>query len=296
MINFILRTRFPTLLGLGIIILGVGAGVYLVQTNRNVVTKASLSSKPENVLVVNLTDRSATITWNTKDPTTGALRLMISKSNPRTILDDRDVLSAPQIKSYTNHFVSLNNLLPQTTYQYQIISSAVELQDTASFTTSAPIEKSTAAPLIGSVPQLAENPDAVAYLDIPDSPTQAALVTSFGSFTIPLTHISILDSTEASLRVVSPLGEAKATIVLNNSLSPLPPLKIGEDITITAPMTEKAPDPKSRYDLNGDGRINSNDEAILKNNFGLGFQNPKADIDGNGEVEEKDLKLLRSQF
>lgn len=296
MINFILKIRFPTLLGLGIIILGMGAGVYLVQTNKNVVTKASLSSKPENVLVVNLTDRSATITWNTKDPATGAIRIMTSPANPRTILDDRDVLSSPQIKPYTNHFVSLNNLSPQTTYQYQIISGAVELKDTSSFTTSAPIEKSITAPLIGSVLQLTENPDAIAYLYIPGSPTQAALVTSFGSFTIPLTQVSILDSSEAKLRIVSPLGEAKATITLTNSLSSISPLKIGEDITITAPTPEKTPDSKSRYDLNGDGRINSNDEAILKNNFGLGFQNPKADIDGDGQVGEKDLKLLRSQF
>lgn len=295
MINF-LKIRFPTLLGLGIIILGMGAGVYLVRINQNVVTKASLSSKPENVLVVNLIDRSATITWNTKEPTAGAVRLMMSPANPRTVLDDRDVLSSPQIKPYTNHFVSLNNLLPQTTYQYQIISNATELKDVASFTTTPSSEQSTAAPLIGSVPQLDENPDAIAYLDIPGSPTQAALVTGFGSFTIPLIHISIPDSSEANLRVVSPLGEAKATITLTNLLFPIPPLKLGEDITITAPTPEKTPDPKSRYDLNGDGRTNSNDEAILKNNFGLGFQNPKADIDGNGQVDKEDLELLRSQF
>lgn len=295
MINF-LKIRFPTLLGLGIIILGMGAGVYLVRINQNVVTKASLSSRPDNVLVVNLTDRSATITWNTKEPTTGAVRLIMSPAKPRTVLDDRDILSSPQIKPYENHFVSLNNLLPQTTYQYQIISNATELKDIVSFTTPPSSEQSTAAPLIGSVPQLTENPDAIAYLDIPGSPTQAALVTSFGSFTIPLTQVSILDSSEAKLKVVSPLGEAKATIALTNLLSPIPPLKIGEDITITAPTPEKTPDLKSRYDLNGDGRINSNDEAILKNNFGLGFQNPKADIDGTGQVDEKDLELLRSQF
>ncbi len=294
--NFLLKIRFPTLFGLGILILGIGTGVYLVRVRQNTTTQASLSAKPENIMLVNLTDQSATLTWNTKELSTGAVKYSIGGLNARTSIDDRDFLSSPPQKNYLNHFVSLKNLSPSTTYQYQVVSDANISGSTASFTTPASVEKSTAAPLIGSVPQLSENPDAIAYLDIPGSPIQAAVVTNFGSFTIPLTQIQILDSSEAKLKIISPLGEARATIFLTNSLSLVPPLKIGEDITIRAAAPEKVLDPKSRYDLNGDGKINANDEAILKKNFGISFQNPKADITGNGEVDQEDLDLLRSQF
>lgn len=289
-------TRFPTLFGLGILILGLGAGVYLAGTAQNTTTKASVFAKPEGIAVVNLTDRLATITWSTKEISTGAISFGATGSTPEVVIDDRDSSSTPPQKKYFNHFVTLKNLLPQTSYQYHIISDGVTSDTVDVFTTANTVETSTAAPLIGSVPQLSQNPDAIAYLEIPGFPTQAALVTQFGSFTIPLTQIPILNSSEAKLRVVSALGEARATILLDSALAPIPPLKLGEDLLLTTPVTKKPLDPKSVYDLNGDRIINSNDEAILKNNFGIGFQDPKADIDGNSQVDDKDLKLLRSQF
>ena len=98
------------------------------------------------------------------------------------------------------------------------------------------------------------------------------------------------------MTVVSDKGEASALINFKTSINTLPPLKLGQNIDLTAsPSTQEL----ITYDLNEDGKINAADNAIILSNFGnlpAGRpKNKKADLNRDGTVDQADLDLMAKQ-
>ncbi len=312
--DFLSKFRIPTLLGLGIIISAITAGVFLVLKEQTITSQASPNLTVQNITLTNLSDDSATIFWQTSAALPSFITLGSQNPSETTILDDRDTIPASDNagpKARLLHYATIKNLLPKTTYRYKI-TSGNSSSDTFEFTTAAPLNFQTGQrPVIGSVldgdKPLAE---AVAILSITNAATQSALIKEDGNFLIPISQvrkadlsegISLTENTTAKLTILSTKGQAAAIFRLADFENGLPPIVLGENLDLTS-LKENL----TKYDLNADGGINSTDYSIVFQNLGplreafpqrkqVG-KNPKADLNSDGVVDQKDLDLISKQI
>lgn len=306
--DFFNRFKIPTILGLGIILIGIITGVFLTLQEQIIISKASISVSPQNLTLSNLSDTEVTISWQTSSPVTSFITYGQASPNEVTVLDDRDTNSPA---AYSIHYVTLKNLLPKTTYQYKIISGKIS-SEINKFTTAAPLNSQTGfRPIIGSIFD-GDKPlnEGVVYLSIAEASTESSLVKTSGNFLIPISQIRtsnlsdiypLTEDTTAKLTVLSPKGQATAIFRLKDSDSGLPSIKLGEDLDLVTSSSNPFPSPTSnqdldKYDLNGDGKINTADNSIILGNLGKNPKNKKADLNGDGVVDQKDLDLMSKKI
>lgn len=306
------KLRIPTILGLALVLVGLFAGVFLVLQNQSILTQASADQLPQDIIVSNIENTRATITWQTKSITSGFVTYGINSSSEQTAIDDRDS-SLP--KSYHTHHVTLNNLTPETTYQFKIISgkSASEIQK---FTTAPQSPQNNLSPIIGIVIDKDQTlDDAIAYFLIAGTITQSSPVKN-GNFLLPLSQVRTQDlssifipknDTIGKITVIAPNGSSNVLVRLSDLNGPIGPIKLGETIDLTinqspsinqptpTPTTTANPD-LSLFDLSGDGIINSSDYAVVLRNFGKNPQNKRADINSDGVVDQKDLTEMSKKI
>lgn len=295
----LLSFRIPTLLGLAVLILGTIAGVYLVLQNQTITTKASPQQSPRNIVISNIEASSVTITWQTSTKLPGYV-IFGQNSLEKTVLDDRD---NGQLTPRATHHVTLKNLSPQTVYKFKIVSGRVSSQQLNFTTASSDQTQNGLKPVIGSVLD-GDKPlgDGVAYLRIPGVVPQSALVKNFGNFIIPVnlartedlsTVFSPIDNMEAKLTVVGKDGRvAESTFILTKPEVGLLRMEQNLDLTIPSSLGIST----SKFDLNGDGLVNSSDYAIILKNFGKSPQNKKADLNSDGVVDQKDVELILKEI
>lgn len=313
--SFINRFKIPTLLGLSIIFLGIVAGVFLVLGQQTLFGKAAPSLTAQNVNLSNIDASSAVISWTTSSPTTGFITFGQNNLFEQTVLDDRDQNNP---KLHLTHYVTIKNLTPATTYQYKIVSSRL-ISDTNKFqTVSTPISPNGFGPVIGSILD-GNTPvnDGIVYLSISGAVTQSSLIKNSGNFIIPISVIrnSTLsdvykpsDGDIAKLTIISDKGQVSVLFKLSLSGKLLPAIKLGQDVDLTIPVVSPTPSPTTisdlkTFDLNGDGKINAADYAIVLQNLGplrseasKNPKNKKADLNGDGVVDKKDLDLISKKI
>ncbi len=262
------KFKIPTLLGLGIIFIGIGVGVFLVLREQTFFTSAAQSTKPEIIYdTSNVEDLSVVISWKTSVPALGFVTFGINDAGEQTALDDRD--SVP--KSHLMHYVTIKNLLPKTEYQYRIVSGNIKSEIRKFTTASQTTNHSQFSPVIGSVSQDNKPIDeGIAYVAIPGANLQSALVKNLGNFLIPLSKLKdINDNTEAKVTIISAKGEASAIFNLKSDGVTLPVLKIGQSLDLTTPVSTPTPSTTADlklYDLNNDGKVNTADYSIAQKN------------------------------
>lgn len=309
--NFLTRFRIPTLLGLGIIVAGIAVGAFLVLKQQNIISQAYPDVSAQNITIANLSDDSVTISWQTSDAVPSFISLGLQDPN-QTVLDDRDADSPDGgPKERMQHYATIKNLLPKTTYQYKIISGTSS-SETLNFTTAAPLNFQTGLkPIIGSVLYRNEPLDeGIVYLEIADAAIQSSLIKNTGNFLIPMSQIRKLDLSEgfspmkdtvAKLTVLSNKGQSTVLFKLEDFEKELPAIKLGENLDLIS-LNQNL----TKYDLNGDGGVNSADYAIVFQNLGplretnpnrkqVG-KNPKADLNEDGVVDQEDLDLIAKQI
>lgn len=295
----------PTVLGLGIIIFGIGAGVFLVLREQTFISQASPNLLAQNINVTNVSDSSATISWQTSAPTTSFLTFGQQNPEQKTVLDDQDPTTP---KPHSIHYVTLKNLLPKTTYQYRIVSGQVS-STVDKFTTASPTSQTGLQPIIGTVSDGTKAVDeAVVYLSIADAATLSALVKNSGNFLIPLSQIkktdggssfTLTEDTILKLTAISPNGESNVLFKIHNlSEGSLPPISVGENLDLTTLTPSPLPSGGNlvEYDLNGDGKINAADNAIILDVISKKTTNQNADLNSDGKVNQKDLDLMAKQI
>lgn len=261
------KFKIPTLLGLGVILLGIAVGVFLVLREQAFFTQAAPSQTPQNITVSNIEDSSAAISWQTSSPSLGFVTYGQNDSGEETTLDDRD--SVPQ--SHQIHYVTIKNLLPKTEYKYKVVSGKIK-SEVLKFTTASQTDKKAQfSPVIGSASQdnkpLAEG---IAYLTITGVTPQSALIKNLGNFLIPLTNLNLEANTEAKITINSPNGQANILFLLKEDGVNLPPLNIGDNLDLTIPASPTpSPTPDlTIYDLNKDKKINAADYSLAQKNKG----------------------------
>ena len=313
MTHFFDRFRIPTLLGLGILLSGIIAGVLLTLNQQIFLIRATPENEPKNITLSNISETGLTISWETSSEVISSISFGQNTLAEKTASDDQDNLG-PNPRQI--HYISLKNLLPKTIYKYQITSSSFKSK-VSEFQTTSPASSQTGfGPIIGTVLD-GESPlsEGIVYLTIPQANIQSSLIKEFGSFLIPLNSIRTTDladiyhlteETVAKIKVVSPRGEASATFKLKTESVQLPPMKLGENLDLII-MPEIKPEEASpsaqeliQYDLNDDGKINAADNAVILNNFGNpptgGPKEKRADLNQDGIVDEKDLELMSKQI
>lgn len=287
--SIFIQLKIPTLLALGILILGLGAGVVLVMQNQTLTSEASPSEQPLNITVSSIDDQNAAISWQTNSPTTGFVTFGQNSSTEKTALDVQDTTTKPR----TTHYVQVSKLIPHTTYQFKVISGKSS-SETQTFTTASSSNKpNSLPPIIGTVLENAQPvKEGVVYLNISGAIPQSAPISSFGNFTIPLAKVyqadltnilPLSENTVATLKVV--VGSKTSTGTFNLSLArgPLPPINLGEEVIFTSPSPSGN---LSIYDLNTDSKINAADYAMAQKNKGKKVNNIL--------IDEKYLKELTS--
>ncbi len=233
MINMIKQKKIPTLLGMLILVLGVGASVYLVQFQKQTVTEASVDSTPQQVRVTNVNDKSFTVSWVTGRTTTGYLAW--GKSDSLGQATDADTVSV-------RHHITVENLSPQTTYHFKIGA------DKTLFTNKGKPYSVKTAPILTNIPNndvifgtiLTPNgspADAIIYISAPGIAPISTITNKDGKWSISLsttrnTNLSAYsiynkDSQLDLVIIASPNKQATAKI-LSGSAKPVPPIKIGE--------------------------------------------------------------------
>lgn len=311
MTEFINRFKIPTILGLGIIFLGIVIGVYLVLREQVFLSQAAPNLTPRNVTLTNITDDSVVISWQTNSPAASFITFGQGSPGEQTVLDDRDNNPAGAgPKPHLTHYVTLKNLLPKTSYQFKIITGKIT-SEIEKFETGAPLTNQTVfPPVIGSVlDDTSPLADGIVYLSIPEATTQSALIKGGGNFLIPLSQISkVTEGTIAKLTIRSNKEETQVLFRLKIDSKPLPPIKLGQDMDLTTEEPISQPNPVitdlNKYDLNSDGKINSTDYAMLSACFNKkpstilpgGRSCTRADINTDDKIDQKDLGLISQKL
>lgn len=236
--------RIPTIIGLGILLVGLVGAVLLVQQQQQLESRASEAAPPpHDVSISNVSDQRFTVTWMTDDAATGFVMLERAETAER-VLDDRDKRTS-SLGTSTTHMVTIENLAPATTYRFRIGEGTDTLFDQQG----RPYEARTGPTLPnppspdsaqGLVLTSSRNSAAgsMVFAELPGGQLLSSLVTSSGNWIIPLS--TARDQTLAlwlpydrstttyTLRVDGGI-EGRADAVLTTAADrPVPPIVLGQ--------------------------------------------------------------------
>ncbi len=305
--NFFTKFKIPTLLGLGVIILGLVSGVVLVLQNQTLTSHASPTQQPQNITLTNTDDTGTSISWQTNSPAEGYITFGQNNPSEQTALDIKDSTSTTP---HTDHYVHLGKLSPKTTYQYKIVSGKQILPPQKFTTAASSLSTNSLPPVIGTIVDGDKSAiTGIVYLTISGAIVQSSPISTLGSFTIPLAKVykddlsdilPLSDNTVATIKIVSGEKQSSGTLVLGIAQKPLAPIKLGETVIFTPPPQPTNTD-LNKYDLNGDGFINAADWGIVLQNFGNSPKNKRADITGpkgvpDGVVDHYDLDAMTQKI
>ena len=111
--NQLLNRRIPTILGVGLVLLGIVLTTIIVGAQTGFKSTASSLKAPQNVKITNLSDNSFTITYTTDAAIIGSIGYGNSKQLGNTQLEDE-----PQ----NIHSITVEKLRPLTKYYLVIVS------------------------------------------------------------------------------------------------------------------------------------------------------------------------------
>lgn len=301
------EVRIPTLLGVGLLLTGLIAGVVLTAHSQNLQIQAGKSLLPKNIAVANLTANSASVYWQTDEEAPGFIKAGTT-SLDLTFRDERDP-KLPQ--PHQLHFVTLTNLNPDTAYNYKIVSgsSVFPQEEMLSFKTPKPGGPSDLQPLVGSILNSSLQPvrEALITLEIPGAQVLASITKYSGNFILPLAGIRTQDLTDKfdiseiknAVLVASNFEKSsQITIPLPFADVTLPPVILGQDLNLmpSRSLSPAQDNPFSIYDLNSDGVVNSLDISTLKKNLDQPGADKKFDINSDGTVDQQDIESLNQYF
>ncbi|KKW10300.1 MAG: hypothetical protein UY49_C0027G0002 [Microgenomates group bacterium GW2011_GWC1_49_7] len=250
-------TKIPTLLGIILLVLTVGAVVAGFETYSRSVATASGSIRPDQVRITNVTDTMFTVSWTTELPATGAISLSSPKMNARVIFDEQDTIKQGK---YTTHSVTFRSATPDTEYAVTILSNGkkhvdegkpFQIQTAQSLSTSG----TALDPAYGTIVTADNQPvrGALVYLTVERSQTLSTITKPSGTWLIPLNLIrtedlsSYLPVTERMTETILVRGEGTETTAQSDTLndSPVPDMSLGKTydfrrLNAKAPGTEVA--------------------------------------------------------
>lgn len=311
--------RFPTILGLIVLIALITSGIGLLVYNQQQVKQQQILLTPSDVQVVNITDSQATITWVTNESSFGQVLYGENNLSQTVSQDDRGK------KKLHTHFITIKDLKESTTYIFKVKNndliypdnSPLEFKTSSQKSTEEPSLLNSKQPISAAVLESSESPatDILVFLNIAGAAPLATYTADNGVFVLPLKELRKVDL-QSFYNLTSPQeGElliknkdkqttVKLTVPVPNPT--LPSLLIGQNIDLTEYLASPAAQtPKLafddntsslQYDLNGDQKINSLDLASVLNNLGRRDFDPKIDLNSDGKIDQADVDIIRSKL
>ena len=235
---------FPTALGLLILLVAIGVGIYLVRTKTSVEPKASGNVAPKQVRITNVSDTGLSVSWITDQMTTGLIKYGVdANSIKQTALDDRDQLSG-ESGLFEVHHVTLKRLSPTTDYYFKIESGGKQFDNNGK-----PFEVKTgstlgtppaADPVYGTIlsPSGSGAEGVVVYLNVANAAPMSALSKTNGNWALSLSTARSTDlgsylnyDTQATIVNLlvqgGKLGTAPGITTTTND-SPVPDITLGQ--------------------------------------------------------------------
>lgn len=268
----------PTIVGLLITIGGLISGIWLVGNQLRQSASASVEEEPKMVKVSNVDDQSFTVSWVTDKALPGFIQYSAGGIN-QVVSDQRDQQNG-EIGSYFTHYVEVNGLAPETTYEYKIGSgkNIYGAGDLAYKITTGPslVNPPAADVSFGSVFNSSREPagGSLVYLDMPGIVTQSALVKSSGAWVIPLSTARSVGlgsyaryDKETAIIVLNvqagPMGSTTVKTVAKNG-SPVPEITLGTnyDFTVEKLVQQPAGELTILTPNNGE-MVNTNQPVII---------------------------------
>lgn len=237
-----LPSKIPTPIALILLIVVVGGAAFLFESTVKLPSFASGAVKPERVQITNITDTKFTVTWTTASPTTGAITVEGASLVPQTIPDERDTTGT--LGKYLTHSVTYAAASPDTTYTLSLVSGG----KTFTSDEQGPYQVHTAPALTDPPPGLEpafgqvvtdDNTPAegsLVYLRVEGGQTLSSLVTSSGSWVIPLnlsrteTLDAYMPQAERHTAYITVRQDGLETTAITDTLndSPVPTMVLGK--------------------------------------------------------------------
>lgn len=249
--------QLPTILGFLIVLAGVAAGAFFIKEGTSRFLRASPEIIPKQIKITNIGPERFNVSWVTDIATVGLIKYGLDQDLTFTSQDDRDKASGNSSKFFT-HYVTVENLKPQTNYFFTILS------DNKTFDNNGQVYQVTTANQIqGLAPEndvaygiitKADNSvaeGAIVYLSLSNTSPQSSLTTSSGNWVIPLSSSLAIGlneyasyDREASIEEIfvqaGQLGTATAMATTRND-SPMANIVLGQTFDFRASLQPTSP-------------------------------------------------------
>jgi hypothetical protein len=234
--------HLPIPIGVTVLVLGLVAGIFAINRVQNFSTRASPEDNPLQVKITNIGQSSFTVSWITTEEISGSLTSGEDKERGEINKDIRDKDRSSFVKSKV-HFVTAENLKPQTKYYFKIVSNGKTYDNsgkpyeitTASVATPEDNDISQGRILDSSGSPLA---NALVYLSLANTVEQAAITDQNGHWMIPLAtsrtinlqNISNYDRSAQIIEITAKTGTNTATATLTTANdNPTSDITMGEN-------------------------------------------------------------------
>ena len=244
--NSLLNKKFPSLLGISILVVATLLTGVMTKNTQSGTTGASLSPVPQNIQVSNITDTSFTVTYTTQSETVGSMIYGQTPSLLSTVVkDDRDIGSE---QTHTVHTFTVRNSTPNSTYYYSLVSNGTTYANHGS-----PYITKTGITLPGTTQQLPITGKIIApdgkplsgvlvSVLIPNAQVLSTLTQNDGTYLIQLSSLRsadlstltpIGDQTTLALTATNGVSSATATILGKNHLT-VPSITLSQTYDFTS--------------------------------------------------------------
>ncbi len=197
----LLKKRIPTLIGLGVLIVGLIAGTIIFSQGTGVFApRATPQTTPKDVQISNISDKGFTVSFFTDEKTAGFVKYG-EKSNQLSnqASDERDQLHGT-VGSYQAHYITVGGLKPSTHYYFVVGTAAHSSFDNQGTPFELKTAKRASAPpaaktIYGSVVTAAGTPakDTIVYVKLEGAGLLSSLVKNSGSWAVPLSNARMVD-------------------------------------------------------------------------------------------------------
>lgn len=251
------KIHFPTALGLLILLIAIGAGIFFIKTRSGIKPETAAEVTPEQVRITNVTDTGFSVSWITGKEATGSIKFG-EKVNElkQQALDDRDQLSGGEAAVEVHH-VTLKNLLPTTKYYFKIESGGKQFDNKGK-----PFEVSTGAtlgspptadPIYGTVLTQSGSPaeGVVVYINVANGAPLSALAKTGGTWALSLATARTADlgsyltyDTQATIVNLLVQGGKQGTasaITTTTNDNPVPEISLGKSHDFRTQAIAEAP-------------------------------------------------------
>lgn len=242
------QKTIPTFLAIVLLVIGIVAGVFLVQSDKIFETNASPDLTPQQVRITNTTDKSFAVSWVTDKQNRGFISYGNSRSLGMVIYQQAN---NPSRTSLVHHSV-ISNLTPNTTYYFKIGSGDQLFDNNGDLyeVKTAPQLPSLPTPdiIFGTVVDSSNNPavNVVVYVNLVGAAPQSSLTDVNGKWSLYLSSARNTNlgsyanySTDSSLEIFVQAGGGKvsAAKIRAGFAHPVPAIALGQNFDFSQVLT-----------------------------------------------------------